>query len=163
MVEYGARFSHVEKDTAEGVSFALTDEKSIETSLLVEADGIPSAVRKHLYPGLESTFVGMAGITAAVPTAQLQLPDGYHIPVTIVSPQGAFVTAPQKTDGSEALIGKQMRLAPAERQPGWDRDFVAEKQSAIALLQGATGTFRSLCATQSRTSSRARSTSGHFS
>ncbi|EGX91643.1 forkhead transcription factor Fkh1/2, putative [Cordyceps militaris CM01] len=144
VVEYGARFSHVEKDTAEGVSFALTDEKSIETSLLVEADGIPSAVRKHLYPGLESTFVGMAGITAAVPTAQLQLPDGYHIPVTIVSPQGAFVTAPQKTDGSEALIGKQMRLAPAERQPGWDRDFVAEKQSAIALLQGATGTFRIL-------------------
>ncbi|OAR00366.1 hypothetical protein LLEC1_00308 [Akanthomyces lecanii] len=134
-IEYGAKFSHVETDTAEGVSFALTDGRSIQTLLLVGADGIHSTVRRHLYPDLETTFVGMAGITASVPTAQLQLPEGYHIPVTIVSPQGAFVIAPQQVDGSEVLIGKQMRLAPAERQPGWDRAFVADKQSAITFLQ----------------------------
>ncbi|TQV92377.1 hypothetical protein V2A60_007068 [Cordyceps javanica] len=134
-VVYGAKFSHVEKDAAEGVSFALTDGRIIETSLLVGADGIHSTVRKYLYPDLETTFIGMAGITAAVPTAQLQLPEGYHIPATIVSAKGAFVIAPQQVDGSEVLIGKQMRLAPAERQPGWDRDFVADKQSAVDFLQ----------------------------
>lgn len=134
-VEYGAKFSHVETDTAEGVSFALTDGRTIQTSLLVGADGIHSTVRNHLYPDLDTTFVGMAGIAASVPTAQLQLPEGYHIPVTIVSPQGAFVIAPQKVDGSEVFVGKQMRLTPAERQPGWDRAFVADKESAIAFLQ----------------------------
>lgn len=66
-VEYGAKFSHVETDTAEGVSFALTDGRTIQTSLLVGADGIHSTVRRHLYPDLETTFVGMAGIAASVP------------------------------------------------------------------------------------------------
>ncbi|OAA54419.1 Monooxygenase, FAD-binding protein [Cordyceps fumosorosea ARSEF 2679] len=140
-VEYGAKFSHVEKDTSEGVSIALMDGRIKETSLLVGADGIHSTVRKHLYPDLETTFIGMAGITAAVPTAQLRLPEGYHIPVTIASSQGAFVIAPQQVDGSEVLIGKQMRLAPAERQLGWGREFVADKQSAIAFLQSGNELF----------------------
>ncbi|KAJ6785877.1 hypothetical protein PWT90_05452 [Aphanocladium album] len=140
-MEYGAKFSHVEKDTAEGVAFALTDGRSISTSILVGADGIHSTVRKHLYPDLETTFVGMAGITAAVPTAQLELPEGYHLPVTIVSPKGAFIIAPQQVDGSEVLIGKQMRLAPADRQPGWDRAFVADKQSAVDFLQSGNEPF----------------------
>ncbi|KAJ3494964.1 hypothetical protein NLG97_g3730 [Lecanicillium saksenae] len=140
-MEYGAKFSHIEKDTTEGVTFALTDGRSISTSILVGADGIHSTVRKYLYPDLETTFVGMAGITAAVPTSQLRLPQGYHIPVTIVSPKGAFIIAPQKVDGSEVLIGKQMRLAPADRQTGWDRDFVADKQSAIEFLQSGNEAF----------------------
>ncbi|KAJ2984202.1 hypothetical protein NQ176_g140 [Zarea fungicola] len=134
-LEYGAKFSHIEKDEAQGVTFALADGRSISTSILVGADGIHSTVRKYLYPDLETTFIGMAGITAAVPTDQLKIPEGYHIPVTIVSPKGAFVIAPQKVDGSEVLIGKQMRLAPADREPGWDRAFVADKQSAIEFLQ----------------------------
>lgn len=134
-VEYGAKFSHIESDSPVGVSFALTDGRKFLTSILVGADGIHSTVRKHLYPDLETTFVGMAGITAAVPTSQLKLPEGYKIPVTIVSPKGAFVIAPQQVDGSEVLIGKQMRLAPTNREPGWDREFVADKESAIKFLQ----------------------------
>lgn len=140
-MEYGAKFSHIKKDTAEGVTFALRDGRQIATSILVGADGIHSTVRKYLYPDLETTFIGMAGITASVPTSQLTLPEGYHIPVTIVSPKGAFVIAPQQVDGSEVLIGKQMRLAPTDRQPGWDREFVADKQSAIEFLQSGNEQF----------------------
>ncbi|OAQ65392.1 salicylate hydroxylase [Pochonia chlamydosporia 170] len=135
-VVYGAKFSHVVEDTPSSVTFALTDGKTVRTSLLVGADGIHSVVRKHLYPDLRTKFIGMAGITAAVPTSQLQLPEGYHIPVTITSPKGAFVIAPQQVDGSEVLIGKQMRVPlDITATPGWDRDFVSDKQSAIAFLQ----------------------------
>lgn len=135
-VKYGVKFSHVVKDTHDGVTFAFTDGTEVTTSLLVGADGIHSTVRKHLYPDLETKFIGMSGITAAVPTAQLQLPADYHLPATIVTPKGAFVVAPQAVDGSEVLIGKQMRVVPPENQPGWERDFVADKQSAIDFLQG---------------------------
>lgn len=135
-VVYGAKFSHVVEDTASGVTFAFTNGETVTTSLLVGADGIHSTVRKHLYPDLKTKFIGMAGITASVPTSQLQLPEGYHIPVTITSPKGAFVIAPQQIDGSEVLIGKQMRVpAEATTTPGWDREFVADKQSAIDFLQ----------------------------
>ncbi|KAJ6437234.1 salicylate hydroxylase [Purpureocillium lavendulum] len=135
-VQYGRKFSHVVSDTPEGVTFAFTDGTTAATGLLVGADGIHSTVRKHLYKDLSTTFIGMAGITAAVPTAQLKLPPGYHIPVTIISPKGAFVVAPQEPDGSEVLIGKQMRVTSIDtQQTGWEREFVAEKESAIAFLQ----------------------------
>lgn len=39
------------------------------------------------------------------------------------------------------FVGKQMRLTPAQRQPGWDRAFVADKESAIAFLQSGNERF----------------------
>ena len=140
-VIYGKKFSHVMSDTPTGVKFAFTDGTTESARLLVGADGIHSTVRKHLYPDLRTKFIGMAGITAAVPTSQLQLPEGYHIPVTITSPAGAFVIAPQQVDGSEVLIGKQMRVSAPEGQPGWDRDFVADKQGGISFLQQGNESF----------------------
>lgn len=140
-VRYGIKFSHVVSDTPSGVTFALTDGTQISTAILVGADGIHSTVRKYLYPDLEPTFIGMAGITAFVPTSQLQLPEGYHIPVTLMSPNGAFLIAPQQVDGSEVLIGKQVRLPPGDRQPGWDREFVADKQAALRFLQNGNDHF----------------------
>ncbi|KAM3439308.1 hypothetical protein MY4824_002837 [Beauveria thailandica] len=105
----------VEKDTPKGVSFALTDGRCIEKLLLVRADGIQSTDHLHLWPDLATTFTGMAGITTAVATAQLQLPAGYHGPVTIVTLQSALVIALQQGDGLEVLIGKKMQLATDER------------------------------------------------
>lgn len=135
-LRYGIKFSHVVEDTPRGVTVAFTDGSTASASVLVGADGIHSTVRKHLYPDLRTQFIGMAGITAAVPAAQLKLPPGYHIPVTIISPKGAFVIAPQQVDGSEVLIGKQQRVAVGEdARPGWDRDFVADKESGIRFLQ----------------------------
>lgn len=140
-VQYGKRFSHVVDDTPEdGVTFAFADGTIESATLLIGADGIHSTVRQYFYPDLETKFIGMAGITAAVPREQLKLPPNYHIPVTITSPQGAFVIAPQQVDGSEVLIGKQQRVA-APDQPGWDREFVADKQGAIEFLQSDTGHF----------------------
>lgn len=146
-VVYGRKYARVVSEddatnTSGGVTFAFADGTTETASLLVGADGIHSTVRRHLYPDLETTFLGMAGITAAVPTAQLQLPaDGsYHIPVTIASKNsqkgGAFVIAPQNTDGGEVLIGKQRRILEHERADWEQRGSLADgRAAAVAFLQ----------------------------
>lgn len=140
-VRYGHKFSHVvDEDGPEGVTFALADGTTETTRLLVGADGIHSRVRRHLYPDLEPRFTGMAGVTAAVPTSQIVLPpEGYPLPATIVSPQGAFVIAPQEPDGSEVLIGKQQRLSADEvrgRAPGWEKTRESREAAVRVLQQG---------------------------
>ncbi|RAO72757.1 uncharacterized protein BHQ10_008769 [Talaromyces amestolkiae] len=133
-IHFGKRFVNIVEDSlTDGVTFAFTDGSTASASILIGADGIHSTVRQYLYPDLEPQFIGMAGITAAVPTTQLKLPQDYHIPVTIMSPRGAFVIAPQQNDGSEVLIGKQQRVSAGES--GWDREFVADKEGALKFLQ----------------------------
>ncbi|KAJ7777906.1 hypothetical protein DFH07DRAFT_568660 [Mycena maculata] len=116
---FSAKFARVISDGHEGVTWELADGTRQTSTLLIGADGIHSTVRRYIYPDLETTFIGQAGITAAVPTEQLKLPADYYIPVTITSPVGAFVIAPQEPDGSRVLIGRQRRM-PATDRAGWD-------------------------------------------
>lgn len=139
LIQYGMKFTHVVEETENGVTFAFADGTVAFTSLLVGADGIHSTVRKYLYPDLQTKFIGMAGITAAVPTAQLKKPVDYHIPVTITTSQGAFVIAPQEVDGSEVLIGKQKRVEDQDRA-GWERTL-ADKEALVKFLQDGAENF----------------------
>ncbi|KAL1877456.1 hypothetical protein Daus18300_002443 [Diaporthe australafricana] len=132
-IQFGAKFTHVIEETPDTVSFAFADGSTGTADVLVGADGIHSRVRKYIYPELEPKFIGMAATTAAVPTAQLKLPEGYHLPVTITSPQGAFVIAPQKLDGSEVLIGKQRRVEEQDRA-AWEK-ALADKEDAVRFPQ----------------------------
>ncbi|KAG9538783.1 salicylate hydroxylase, partial [Aureobasidium melanogenum] len=134
-IHFNHKFSHVVSETEDTVTWQLIDGTTKTSSLLVGADGIHSRVRKYMYPDLSPRFTGIAGITAAVPTANLKLPTpDYKMPVTIVSPShGAFVIAPQKADGSEVLIGKQKRMAELSRE-GW-QEFYADKDAAAAFLR----------------------------
>lgn len=132
-IEYGMKFKRIVTETKEGVSFELADGSQKSASLLVGSDGIHSMVRKYLYPDLTPKFTGIGIIGATVPTTQLKLPPGYHLPVTLMSRNGAFVIAPQDVDCSEVMIAKQKRFddpGPA----GWDA-IQADKQSMIEFLQ----------------------------
>lgn len=134
-IHFNHKFSHVLCETEDMVTWQLIDGTTKTSSLLIGADGIHSRVRKYMYPDLSPKFTDVAGITAAVPTANLKLPSpNYKMPVTIVSPShGAFVIAPQKQDGSEVLIGKQKRMAELSRE-GWQK-FYANKDAATAFLR----------------------------
>ena len=133
-LKYSMKFKRVVKETDKQVTWEWADGTQQSASLLIGADGIHSTVRKYLYPDLEPKFIGMAGITAAVPTSQLKLPEGYHIPVTFTTKKyGAFVIAPQEVDGSEVLIGKQKRLEDRGKEE-WAA-VLADKQSLVEFLQ----------------------------
>lgn len=150
-VKYGHKFSHVVEETDSGVTFAFTDGSQHTVSAVVGADGIHSTVRKYIYPDLQPKFTHMAGITAAVPTSQIKLPEPITHPLTIMHPQyGAFVIAPQKVDGSEVLIGKQKRIADEPTREGWDA-IHADKDAAVAFLQQNSDIFGEIAATASAT------------
>ena len=144
-IHYRKKFLRVVSETDAGVVWEFEDGATGTTSpsaaaCLVGADGIHSKVRKHLYPELEPKFTNAMGVTAAVPTAQLQAPEGYNLPVTIMNKQhGAFVIAPQQRDGSEVLIGRQKR-APELDQEGWGR-LMDDKEWCVDFLRQGAGDF----------------------
>ncbi|KAL6251449.1 hypothetical protein RBB50_001658 [Rhinocladiella similis] len=132
---FGLKFASVTEETNDHVVWESSDGDKHTASFLVGADGIHSTVRKYLYPNLVPKFTNMAGITAAVPTGPVKhLGKPIAKPVTILSEQkGAFVIAPQRADGSEALIGKQRRVEEMSRG-GWDQ-YTADKEALIKFMQ----------------------------
>ncbi|THY76018.1 FAD/NAD(P)-binding domain-containing protein [Aureobasidium pullulans] len=86
-IYFNHKFSHVVSESTDTVTWKFIDGTEKTSSLLIGADGIHSRVRKYMYPDLSPKFTGLAGITAAVPTANLKLPSpDYAMPVTIMSP-----------------------------------------------------------------------------
>lgn len=130
-IHYHKKFSRVITETESNITWEFEDGTTSTATCLVGADGIHSKVRKYLYPDLEPKFMNAMAVTAAVPTSQLAIPEGYNIPVTIMNKtHGAFVIAPQLRDGSEVLIGRQKRSAQLDRE-GWtklmnDKDWCVE-------------------------------------
>ncbi|TAQ90124.1 hypothetical protein B7494_g1583 [Chlorociboria aeruginascens] len=133
-IVFGMKFTKVVSESDESVLWEFQDGSIQSADILVGADGIHSTVRRYLYPELSPKFIGMAGITAAVPTEQLKIPPGYHIPVTIMVPQGAFVIAPQQADGSEVIIGKQKRITENHDKDGWNH-VLSDKEALVKFLQ----------------------------
>ncbi|KAL4938260.1 hypothetical protein BDV06DRAFT_231951 [Aspergillus oleicola] len=117
---YHKKFTRVLEETPSSVTCEFSDGTTATSIVLVGADGIHSKVRKYMYPDLEPMFTKSMGVSAAVPTSQLGLEDGYDLPVTIMNKtHGAFVMALQQPDGSETFIGRQKR-APELDRAGWD-------------------------------------------
>lgn len=149
-VQFGSKFAHVVEEGSDGVTFALADGTTQTARLLIGADGIHSRVRRHLYPDLALSFVGIAAVTAPVPTSALGLPPGeaYHLPATLVSPaHGALVLAPQVPDGSEVVFGKQRRVSPdlVRDRAAW-RSFTSDKAEARRLLAAGNEAFGEVAA-----------------
>ncbi|KAI7977642.1 hypothetical protein EIK77_010233 [Talaromyces pinophilus] len=134
-IMYGKKFSRLLSETNEGVTWSFTDNTQVSASLLIGADGIHSQVRKYIYPDLEPRFTNGIGVTVAVPTAQLQLPEGLETPVTLMNNKhGAFVIAQQLHDGSEVLIGKQRRFTESLDKDGW-ADLLNNKEWCLDFLR----------------------------
>lgn len=131
---YNKKFSAVTEETPSSVSWSFDDGTTETATVLVGADGIHSKVRKYLYPDLEPMFTKAMGVSAAVPTRQLDLPEGYNLPTTIMNrTHGAFVIAQQKADGSEVFIGRQKR-APELDRDGWNA-LLNDKEWCIEYLR----------------------------
>ncbi|KAF7588826.1 hypothetical protein BBP40_005180 [Aspergillus hancockii] len=136
---YNKKFLGVVSETKSDVTWKFADETTETATCLVGADGIHSRVRKYLYPELEPLFTNTIAVTATVPIRQLEA-DGYELPVTIINKKhGAFVIAPQLSDGSEVLVGRQKRAPQLDRE-GWDR-LLNDKQWCVDFLQDGASDF----------------------
>lgn len=138
-IEYGKKFTKVLSESETEVNWEFEDGTTGCASCLVGADGIHSRVRKYIYPTLEPRFTNAMGVTAAIPTSQLQSSEEFQLPITIMNPtHGAFVIAPQQPDGSEMLIGKQKRAPDLDRE-GWSK-LINDKEWCVEFLrQGSEG------------------------
>ncbi|KAL2808287.1 hypothetical protein BJX63DRAFT_409749 [Aspergillus granulosus] len=139
-IHYHKKFTQVLEEHDTGVKWEFADGTVGTATCLVGADGIHSKVRSYLYPDLQPTFTHTMAVTAAVPTAQLKVPAGYGLPVTILNKtHGAFVIAPQQADGSEVLIGRQKHARQLDRE-GWDK-LLNDKEWCIDFLRDGAADF----------------------
>ena len=132
-VRYNTKFSKVISESSEEVVFELADGSTWSTSLLIGSDGIHSAVRTYIHPQATPKYSGLMAITSVVPRSKLRIPDGYHLPATVMGKPGAFLLVPQQVDGSELLMGSQRRFEERDRQ-GWER-LSADKQGLLDMLR----------------------------
>ncbi|KAI1367881.1 FAD dependent oxidoreductase [Xylaria arbuscula] len=131
-VHFGKKFAAVVDESDVNVTFSFTDGSTETASLLIGADGIHSKLRDYVIPGIEKKFVGIAALTWETPTKQLRIPEekDYKFPVTVLTANGAFVLAPQRTDGSAMLAGTQIAIGEKDRE-GWN-SFMSDKEALVA-------------------------------
>ncbi|KAI8630532.1 kynurenine 3-monooxygenase [Xylariaceae sp. FL1651] len=133
-IHFGKKFAEVIDESDIGVSFRFTNGTTETASLLIGSDGIHSRLREYVTPGVQKRFMGLTALTWETPTKQLRIPEekDYKFPVTVLTANGAFVLAPQRTDGSAMLAGTQI---PIEESLAGDREkwnnLFADKQGLI--------------------------------
>ncbi|KAF1838456.1 FAD/NAD(P)-binding domain-containing protein [Decorospora gaudefroyi] len=137
-ITYGVKFSHVISEDDNGVNFAFFDGIHATADILVGADGIHSTVRKYIGPDVVPRYSGFVAITCALQRNKLTYPANvsakdYPMPVAIHGKNGAFVMAPQNTDGSEVLAGTQ-RAYPEQDRAGWDA-LLGDRKSLLQLFR----------------------------
>ncbi|KAI2893065.1 hypothetical protein CBS76997_1784 [Aspergillus niger] len=139
-VTFEKKFTRILSESDTGVTWEFEDGTRGEADSLVGTDGIHSRVRSYLYPGLEPEFINVLAIGAAVPTSQVELPHGWTFPVTIMSQcHGAYILAPNLSDGSELVIVKQRRIEEHDRA-GWKK-ILDDWEGNIAFLREGAGAF----------------------
>ncbi|CAI6288319.1 unnamed protein product [Periconia digitata] len=133
-IEYSKGFVRIisESSKDQTVTFELDDGSTRTCSLLIGADGIHSQVREQIFPSYMPVYSGFTAINCTVPRSALRIPEGYDLPATVMAPPGAFLLVPQKQDGSELLIGSQMRMQERTRE-GWAA-LRADKQGLLDTL-----------------------------
>ncbi|KAF7116939.1 hypothetical protein CNMCM5793_005569 [Aspergillus hiratsukae] len=134
-VHYGKKFARIRSESERDVSWEWADGSIGRASSLVGCDGIYSRVRAYLYPELKPQFIGIVAVAAAVPTSRVNVPEGYGLPVTIMSQaHGGYIIAPQLPDASELMLGRQRRWGELDREgwealaadAGWCIDFLSQ-------------------------------------
>jgi 2-polyprenyl-6-methoxyphenol hydroxylase-like FAD-dependent oxidoreductase len=121
-IKYHHKYSHVVSENEEGVTFAIADETTVTADLLIGVDGIHSKVRQYIYPDIGPKYAGSIGVTYAFKRSNLRLPPGmedFPFPVSIAGNNGAFVMAPQNSDGQEMFVGRQFSY-PLQDRSGWN-------------------------------------------
>ena len=134
-IHYGKKFKSITKETEENAAIEFVDGDAVTTDLLIAADGIHSKIRQSLFPGVMAKYNGILVVAGAVKKSKLSFPPNERAdsPIMQVGQGGAFIMAPQNTDGSEWLAGTQ-RVYPEQDRAGW-KTIAADKAFQHAYLE----------------------------
>jgi 2-polyprenyl-6-methoxyphenol hydroxylase-like FAD-dependent oxidoreductase len=121
-VHFEQQISRVLEENQDGVIFQFADGSSEHASVLIGADGIHSCIRDYVCPGYSPIYSGQLALSAVTQqgvSGQLEDPCR-SLPAVFHGRNGALLMLPQNFDGSEVIVGTQLRY-PKHDKSGWAR------------------------------------------
>ena len=132
-VHHNMCFSQIVSETPEQVEIKFADGSTASASILIGSDGIYSSVRKYVVRSADPVYSGITAINGVIPRSRMRIPEGYHLPATVMAEPGAFLLVPQEPDGLELLIGAQRRFPDRDKE-GWKK-LRDNKQELLNMLR----------------------------
>jgi 2-polyprenyl-6-methoxyphenol hydroxylase-like FAD-dependent oxidoreductase len=112
---YEAKFEGILTDNQDGVKFQV-DGKEENAAMLIGADGIYSSIRNFLCPGTIPEYTGVVGVLSHIDRSTVAWPyDDYEKACTIQGKPGAIFMIPEVEDGSEIMVGMQVKYFDQSR------------------------------------------------
>lgn len=115
-INYNCKFNGIVSDNSRGVKFRINDEV-LDASILIGSDGVHSAVRQHLAPGIRPEYTGIIGVLAHIKRSSVDWPyEDYERNATIQDKPGAIFFIPEDAEGEEIMIGRQIQYPEQSRE-----------------------------------------------
>lgn len=121
-MHFGKQISCVLEENQDGVTFQFADGLMDYATVLIGADGIYSNLRGYVCPGYSPAYSGQLALSVVTQlslSGQLEDPRR-SLPAVFHGRNGALLMLPQSFDGSEVVVGTQLRYAEQDRL-GWTR------------------------------------------
>jgi 2-polyprenyl-6-methoxyphenol hydroxylase-like FAD-dependent oxidoreductase len=147
-VYFEKHVSGVVEETQEGVTFQFADGSTARATLLVGADGIHSKLRDYVCPGYAPVYSGQLALALVTHQEQYssssadELDPRRSLPAVFHGRTGALLMLPQSFDGSEVIVGTQLRY-PEQDRAGWAR-LAEDGPKLFDLWQQGVGEWQSL-------------------
>ncbi|KAK4112881.1 FAD/NAD(P)-binding domain-containing protein [Canariomyces notabilis] len=141
-VHFEKQISGVVEETPAGVTFQFVDGSTGRATLLVGADGIHSKLRDYVCPGREYAPVYSGQLALSLVTHQQQEDPRRSLPAIFHGRTGALLMLPQSFDGSEVVVGTQLRY-PEQDRSGWSA-LAEDGARLFELWQQGVGEWQSL-------------------
>ena len=115
-INYNCKFNGILSDSSNGVRFRINDQ-TIDTSLLVGSDGVHSAVRQHVAPGIGPEYTGTLGVMSHIKYSSVDWPyEGYEHNATIQGKPGGLFFIAEDAAGEDIMIGRQFQYPEQSRE-----------------------------------------------
>ena len=115
-IQYNSKFNGIVSDNENGVTFCINDEV-LNATLLIGSDGVHSAVRQHIAPGIGPEYTGVIGVLSHIKTSSVAWPhEDSERNATIQDKPGALFFIAEDPKGEEIMIGRQVQYPEQTRE-----------------------------------------------
>jgi 2-polyprenyl-6-methoxyphenol hydroxylase-like FAD-dependent oxidoreductase len=115
-ISYNSKFNGVVSDDSYGVKFRVNDEV-LDASILIGSDGVHSAVRQHVAPGIGPEYTGILGVLSHIQRSSVDWPyEDYERNATIQDKPGGLFFIAEDAEGEVLMIGRQIRYPEQSRE-----------------------------------------------